>query len=161
VLLRESAADLAQSVCREALVRMRDGELEYRGDQAFQGWLFGAADLKLKNRVRQLSALARAFDNTPPGGDLEDGAVGEVGADTGPSPSAAVARAEYIDAFRAALAELDERQHECVRLFHFEGLSHAEIAARLDVTEGHSRTLLARALARLARLLRERGAHSA
>ena len=51
--------------------------------------------------------------------------------------------------------ELSEDEREIIRLFHMEGLSHREIARKRDIQEGHSRTLLSRALARLARLARQ------
>lgn len=156
VLERESAADLAQSVCREALERMRRGDLVYQGDAALEHWLFGAADLKVKNRLRHLAADKRAPD--PVGrGDADGAFIEELAQDPAGTPSAAIARGEDEASFRAALAQLDERQRLCVQLFHFEGLSHAALAERLGVTESHSRTLLARALARLARVLREGG----
>ena len=147
VLARESAADLAQSVCREALERLGRGDLEYRGEAALKQWLYGAADLKVKNRVRFYGADKRA------GGEVE--LESHCAPDAGPSPSVAVAREEERATFERALAQLEERQAEAVRLFHLEGCDHAEVARRLDVTPSHSRTLVARGLARLARVLRE------
>lgn len=148
VLARESAADLAQSVCREALERLRRGELEYRGEAALKQWLFGAADLKVQNRQRYWGAARRA---AAPGAAAVDPALLAASAD--PTPSADAARAESRAAFLRALEALDERQRVAVRLFHLEGRSHADVALSLGIGESHSRTLVARALARLARLL--------
>jgi RNA polymerase sigma-70 factor (ECF subfamily) len=156
VLARESAADLAQSVCREALEQIRRGALVYEGDEALRSWLYGAAELKVRNRLRRLGAAKRADDPAARGRGSED-PLDAIAFATDPTPSAAAVRGEDSERFRAALDRLDPRQRECVELFHLRDLSHAELAARLGVTEAHSRTLLARALARLAKELR-RGA---
>ena len=150
VLARESAADLAQSVCREALERIRSGALVYQGDEALRSWLYGAAELKVRNRLRHLGALKRAEDPAALG--RSEAPIDALASD--PSPSAAAERIEDSERFRLALTALEPRQRECVELFHLGGLSHAELAARLGITEVHSRTLLARALARLAREMR-------
>ncbi|MEZ6014374.1 MAG: sigma-70 family RNA polymerase sigma factor [Planctomycetota bacterium] len=149
VLARESAADLAQSVCREALERLQRGALEYRGEAELKQWLYGAADLKVKNRLRFYGAAKRA--------DEVHGAVGaEATAPAlGPTPSADYANAESRATFERALGALDERTERAVRMFHLEGRDHAEVARALGVSDSHSRTLVARGLARLARLLRE------
>ncbi len=147
-LLRvESASDLAQSVCREALDRIGRGALEYRGEAPLRQWLYGAADLKIKNRRRYYGA-----DGRDPG-RVATGDVERVPADD-PTPSVALGRHETQEAFQAALTNLSERDRRVVELFHFEGATHAEIAARLGIEESHSRTVLARSLARLAALLR-------
>jgi RNA polymerase sigma factor (sigma-70 family) len=54
-----------------------------------------------------------------------------------------------------AFARLAPRDQEIIGLVHEQQLPHREIALRLGIQEGHSRTLLARALARLARLAEE------
>ncbi|MEZ6015467.1 MAG: sigma-70 family RNA polymerase sigma factor [Planctomycetota bacterium] len=152
LLERESAADLAQSVCREALERLGRGELEYRGDAEMRKWLLGAADLKIRGRLRRYGAAKRGDvvrvddDAGPP--------LDELARARDPSPSHAAMGVEERAAFHAALARLDERQREVIQLFHFEGLTHAAIAARLGLEESHSRTLLARSLARLTQLMR-------
>ena len=48
---------------------------------------------------------------------------------------------------------LAEADREIVRLAFVEGLTHAQLAERLDCTEVNSRKRLSRALARLARLI--------
>lgn len=145
---RESATDLAQSVCREALERLRRGEIDHRGDSALRSWLLGAADLKIKNRARYFGAQKRGE-----GAPLHDVGLEQVQAHD-PSPSAALVLDEDRAAFRLALDQLDDRQREAVRLFHLEGKDHAAVAEELGITVNHSRTLVARALARLARHLR-------
>jgi RNA polymerase sigma-70 factor (ECF subfamily) len=59
---------------------------------------------------------------------------------------------EEAERFRRAFEELDGPEREVVALFHVEGLTHAEVAKRLGISETNSRERMARALARLARL---------
>src|SRR5262245_24710349 len=54
---------------------------------------------------------------------------------------------------RAALDELPEDERQVVRLAHFEGMTHSEIAERLDVPVGTVKSRSFRAHRRLARLL--------
>ena len=68
------------------------------------------------------------------------------------SPSRVAARREELERFEQAFAELDERGREVIELFHLDGLSHREIGERLGIDEAYSRTVLARAMARLARI---------
>src|SRR5262245_27798159 len=54
---RESCSDLVNSVCREVL---QDGnDFEYRGPEAFRGWLFAWARHKLQERTRYWHAEKR------------------------------------------------------------------------------------------------------
>ena len=57
VLARESISDLAQSVCREALMDAED--FEYRGEAEFRNWLFLQATRKILDRARYLKAQKR------------------------------------------------------------------------------------------------------
>ena len=63
---------------------------------------------------------------------------------------------EQIGLLEGAFDELPEDYREVILLFHVVGLSHREVAERMDRTEAATRNLLSRALARLSRLLRGR-----
>lgn len=139
---RESAADLAQSVCREVLVRLRDGRFVFRGEPEFRQWLFRAAVIKLVERARRGGAEARDPAREEPG--AADAAV-SLG-----TPSEVASFHEELERFRAAFATLPARAQEVISLKLVDGLSHGDVAARLGTTEGNSRVLLARALAQLA-----------
>ena len=54
-----------------------------------------------------------------------------------------------------AISALDEQAREIISLRFFNGLSHAEVAAVLDLKEGHVRVLQYRALKQLKKLLGE------
>ena len=142
---KESASDLAQSVCREVLERLADERLEYQGEAAFKQWLYQAALHKLQNRGRHYRADKRDAGReavTP----LEELAQAPTTA------SMHAIRNEESEQVRDAMARLPDRDRRIIELVHFEQKSHQEAAAELGITDAHSRVLLARALARLARL---------
>ncbi len=150
---RESAADLAQSVCREVLERLRDGRLRFQGEAQFRRWLYRAALMKMLSRHRYWLAARR---------DAGAGrhAQASTGSEAPPAalapepgtPSQEAAFHEELARFELAFAALPEPHREAIVLHHLEGLSHEEIAARKGFSASYSRALLSRALARLARL---------
>jgi len=151
---RETPDDLAQSVCREVLERLGSQRLVYRGEAAFRQWLYQAALHKVQNRRRYYRADRR---------DVAREVVADQHASSSRSPwgvflahlstpSQTLERREGLLQLERALAALTEPQREIIQLSRLEGLSHAVVAERLGVTESHSRVLLARAMARLARL---------
>ncbi len=150
---RESAADLAQSVCREVLQRLRDGRLRFQGEGQFRRWLYRAALMKMLSRHRYWQAAqrdARAERSVPaaPGST----AAGEACAIEPGTPSQEAAFREELERFERAFAALPETHREAIVLHHLDGLSHEEIAELKGFSPSYSRALLSRALARLARL---------
>lgn len=141
------AADLAQSVCREVLAHLRDGRLCFAGEPQFRQWLYRAAALKLWEHQRRRGRAAERA--APLASDSQ--ALGAPPA-AGDSPSEAAQLHEHLEAFVAAFARLEARQAQVFLWHHLHGLPHAEIAQRLGIEPSHSRTLLARALARLSAL---------
>jgi RNA polymerase sigma factor (sigma-70 family) len=77
----------------------------------------------------------------------------DVAASAGPSPLDRVLRAEMAERVAAALNALPPRYRVPVRLYHLDGLSHAKIAASLDVPVATVRSLVARARRKLVPLL--------
>ena len=160
---KESAADVVQSVCREVLERLRDERLEYRGEAEFRGWLYEAALLKIKSRRRYWAAERRDPKRERRGargsasGSGGGAALDELLPHQATTPSADAASAEEAERVRRRLDELPERYRRVIELAHLEDLSHREIAERLEITEGASRMLLSRALARLSSLVVEDG----
>ena len=147
---KESVADLAQSVCREVLERLRDERFEYRGEAQFVEWLQQAAVHKLQNRHRFYRAEKRdAGREVAPPADTATRAIEQL-AVTSSTPSRHAMQREVGEEVRAALQALSERDRQVIQWCHFEQKTHQEVAALLGVTESHSRVLLARALARLA-----------
>ena len=62
-----------------------------------------------------------------------------------------------LRALLAAVEGLAPEQRRLIRWIHADGLSHEEVATRLGVSEREVRAAVARAMARLARLLRDPG----
>lgn len=73
-------------------------------------------------------------------------------------PSSDVALAAVRQQVREALAELEETAREIVLLHYFSGLSHAEIAAALELTTAAVHGRLQRARQKLSELLAPSGA---
>jgi RNA polymerase sigma factor (sigma-70 family) len=70
------------------------------------------------------------------------------------TPSLHAMAQEQLERIEGAFARLPERSREVLLLARVDGLAHADIAARMGLTEPHARVLLSRALARLAQALR-------
>jgi RNA polymerase sigma factor (sigma-70 family) len=150
-LYRETASDVFAYVL--TLVRDRAAaedvtaaafERAYRRHATFdpkrgtrRAWLFGiarnAALDELRRRRRSAALLADPEDPDAPGPADE------------PDEEAAVRRA----AVRAALAHLDPRERELIALKFHAGLSNAEIARVLGVSESNAGTRVHRAVTRL------------
>ena len=81
------------------------------------------------------------------GGSRGSTAGGDTGREAGPA-AAAVAR-ESREMIRGAVAELDEHQRMAVELAFFEGLTHREIAERLETPLGTIKSRVRLGLARL------------
>jgi len=135
-LLRDRAA--AEDVTAAAFERAYRRQASYdarRGTR--RAWLFGiarnAALDELRRRRRSAALLVDPEDASGAGSSGDDG--GE----------AAVRRA----AVRAALAGLDPRDRELVALKFHAGLSNAEIARVLGVSESNAGTRVHRAVTRL------------
>jgi len=153
VRARESSSDLVQSVCREVLERLASDRFEYQGEAEFKPWLYKAAMLKIMNRHRFHTADKRDAGREQP---LESSRVGGRAAealqrDRG-SPSGDAMLAEDLARIERAFGRLKPAYQEVITLAYVDGLPHKDIAERLEITEAHSRVLLSRALARLARL---------
>lgn len=139
--VREESGDLVQSVVREALA---DFDRASRGGaSSFRAWLTVAARRKVQGRGRFWNRDRRSLERAVP---LADG--GNAGTD--PSPSRAAIAREDLERLERAFASLPPDWAEVVLLVRTQGLSHAEAARRLGRTESATRTMLSRALARLA-----------
>ena len=146
---RESSLDIAQSVCREALEDLAG--FEYRGEQGFRNWLLLHAERKIRDRGRFWSRLKRSAHAERPleGLDETDRRVHEQLRTLFTPSRDAVAR-EELERLEQAFRELPDDHRQVIVLVRVAGLSHAEVAREMDRTESATRTLLSRALARLA-----------
>jgi RNA polymerase sigma-70 factor (ECF subfamily) len=85
--------------------------------------------------------------------DASSRRLGQLLADSGPSPSNAADRNEQGVLLAGALSRLPEDYREVIALRNLEGLSHEEVAARMGRAVGAVRMLWLRALSRLRREL--------
>jgi RNA polymerase sigma-70 factor (ECF subfamily) len=159
VSAKESHSDLVQSVCRELFVQLGREGFEYQGEAQFKRWLYRAALRKIMNRQRFWLADRRdAGRERVPGAGTEGTTQSFAPIQVGASPSEEAVLREDLAHFEAAFARLPETHREVLQMAQVDGLSHKEIGERLGISEAHSRVLLSRALAKLARFGREKPA---
>jgi RNA polymerase sigma factor (sigma-70 family) len=154
---RETSLDLVQSVCREALEGL--DRFEYRGPDSFRNWLLRQAENKIRDRGRYwgrerrtarreagtVTALLAAGDEAELLSQLE----------TFCSPSRHASGREELLRAERCFARLPHDHREVILLARVIGLPHPEVAREMGRTPAATRTLLSRALARMATLLEE------
>ena len=149
VRAHESQSDLVQSVCREIL--QHSERFQHPGDGAFRRWLFTTALRKLSHRREFLNAERRdvgRLEEVQRLGSTDGALDGAFVTDTPPDHEALLR--EEMERIERALSALTPEYREVIRLARVEGLSRAEVAARMQRSEGSVRMLLHRALAALA-----------
>ncbi|MFO1054773.1 MAG: sigma-70 family RNA polymerase sigma factor [Planctomycetota bacterium] len=151
---KESLHDVVQSVCVEVL---RDAEdFEYRGEAPFRAWLFKQALHKIVNKNAFWGRDRRDVGRELAAGPAEDSGVGvDIAAlyATMGTPSRVLQAREAEAAFEKAFDQLPDDYREAITLHRLAGLSHAEIAEQMGRSEGATRNLVHRGLARLSLLL--------
>ncbi len=141
VRCRETAADLAQ----ETFVRMAQGAPE-AGEQNVRAYLFQIAhNLAIDHFRRQ---KRRPTVLMPPE-DLH------LHADEAPGAEQATAGRQRLDRLAKAVAELPPLTQEIFRRNRLQGLTYAEVARQLGISESSVQKRLARALAHAMRRRRE------
>jgi RNA polymerase sigma-70 factor (ECF subfamily) len=144
---REDSIDIAQSVVREALA---DVDRFSGGDDGLRAWLCKRAENKIRDRGRFWARQRR--DTTKETGQSDDP---ELTAAYGSllTPSRIAAGREELTRVERAFAQLSDDQRRVILLARVANLSHAEVALAMDRSEIATRSLLSRAIARLAVLL--------
>ena len=147
---RESSADLVQSACCH-FVQTLD-HFDYRGEEAFRGWLYTGVLNKLREHERDLRRQKRDPRREQP----LDAAGSQPG--RGPaalyasilSPSQAVMADEGVRRLEAVFDELPEHYREVLTLSRIARMGRAAIAEQMSCSEDSVRGLLRRALVELA-----------
>jgi RNA polymerase sigma factor (sigma-70 family) len=142
---REESQDLVQSVCREVLSEL-PRSAPRRG--SFRDWLLRAAENKIRDRWRYWRREKR-----DPAREIElDGTRADAEAELFDlfTPSRHAANREDLARLERAFCRLPPDQREVIVLARLRGWTHQRIAERMGRTELATRTLLSRALARLA-----------
>lgn len=149
---KETSQDLTQSVCRQVLENFE--RFDYRGEDSFRHWLLGQAENKIRDRQRFWHRNKRDQDREEGNAvALEAGGVrgaAPSGLQDMATPSRHVAGREELQRLEETFAELPEDFRTVIHLARMEGLSHKEISERMGKTVSATRSLLCRALARLA-----------
>ncbi len=150
---KESASDLAQSVCREVLQHM--DRFQYGGESGFKNWLYTTALRKIANRQAFYQAQrrdARREIQKPLGEEQRQSQLLAAYA-TICTPSQHAMAHEELARIEGAFEKLPEDYRDVICYSRILGLSHPEIAEAMERSEGAVRTLLSRALTRLAEVL--------
>ncbi|MBX3464287.1 MAG: sigma-70 family RNA polymerase sigma factor [Planctomycetes bacterium] len=143
-----TAPDLVQSVCREVLADLSG--FEFRGEGPFRAWLYTCAENKLREKARYHRAGKRDVAAVA---SLPEASTFLPVYRTLCTPSREVELREAIHRIEAAFDQLPADYREAVTLHKLCGLSHAEIAARMQRSEGAVRNLVYRGISRLALLV--------
>ena len=143
-----TAPDLVQSVCREVLEDL--GSFEFRGEAPFRHWLFVRAENKLREKHRYHGAEKRDHHKLAA---LPDATTAFSAYQTLCTPSKDLEVRETMRAVEAAFDQLPDDYREAITLHKLCGLSHAEIAERMNRSEGAVRNLVYRGISRLALLV--------
>ena len=147
---REASSDCAQ----DAMIRIWRGLENYRGDCAFESWVYRIAAnccmdwLRKKKRDRSVSMEPMKEQGFDP-------------ADTSPGTEDQVIAKDERRRLREAIALLPEDQREALVLTQLERVSYEEAARMLDTTEGTVKSRVNRAKARLREILSAGGELSA
>ncbi|CAN5712801.1 N/A [soil metagenome] len=140
-------ADVDDAVA-ETMRRALEGATRIRDGEPIRPWVIGIA-----KHVAMDVHRARARGATIRSDDSGDGA--DKVPDSSPSPFDRVAHAQDRKRLESALATLPGGMREALLLFHADGKSYAEIAARLRVPVGTVATWILRARRSLAESLAE------
>jgi RNA polymerase sigma-70 factor, ECF subfamily len=120
---RETAADAVQEAFVAAHLRWR----RVRRYDDPVGWIRRVAINKLRDGHRRRTRKERAIERLASSAQVPS---------PDPTADAASSRVEDADTTLAMLATLPKQQRLCIALFYVDGLSIAEIAAALDLSEG-------------------------
>jgi RNA polymerase sigma-70 factor (ECF subfamily) len=147
---REEAAELLQDVYLEVWRKVSRYDVG-RGTPV--AWLVTLTKSRAIDRLR-----ARASRGYQAANSLEVGTAAEM-ADSGPSPFETQADQELRIAVGAAVAGLPQAQQQAIELAYYEGLSHAEIALRLNQPLGTVKTRIKLGMSKLRDSLQRWGNH--
>lgn len=147
---RESPTDIVQSACREVLESLDSFDDFGDGELAFKKWLYRSTLRKLRDRRRFHRRLRRDAGREVHCGSESQWAPGTASR----TPSRAAIAEENRDLIHRAMTQLPQHYREVIQLSHLDGLPATEVSRRLGKSCVAVHSLLARALARLAQLLR-------
>jgi RNA polymerase sigma-70 factor (ECF subfamily) len=144
--VQADSCDVAQSVLRVLLES--DGRVAFQDEARLRGWLAAVT----RSRISRLTRRVRG----PGGGRWTGPPDEEQDASADDDPAVLAQRAEAIHRLKSAMDRLTHDERQVLVLREFEGLSFADVAARLGrPTADAARKAFDRACVRLDALLRE------
>lgn len=147
---REEAAELLQDVYLEVWRKVSRYDVG-RGTPV--AWLITLTKSRAIDRLRARTARGYRATNS-----LKAETAAQV-ADPGPSPLETQAEEELRSAVGAAVAGLPQSQQQAIELAYYEGLSHTEIATRLNQPLGTVKTRIKLGMSKLRESLQQWGHH--
>lgn len=150
---RETSLDLVHSVYREALEGIE--RIEYRGPESLRKWLLLRAEHKIRDRGKYWGRDKRALEREVLLSSLDEGATEHDALSSLATPSRCAIAREDLDRLERALEALPRDHRRVVLLARVGGFTHEEIASEIGRSPCATRTLLSRALARLALALED------
>jgi RNA polymerase sigma-70 factor, ECF subfamily len=145
---REEAAELLQDVYLEVWRKVSRYDVG-RGTPI--AWLITLTKSRAIDRLRARASRGYRATNS-----LEGGTATQV-ADPAPSPFETQADQELRTAIGAAVAGLPQSQQQAIELAYYEGLSHTEIATRLNQPLGTVKTRIKLGMSKLRESLHQWG----
>lgn len=142
---REEAAELLQEVYLEVWRKVARYDVG-RGTPV--AWLITLTRSRAIDRLRSRGARAQA-------GESLDGSSADQLADKSPGPFEAQADQELRHLVGSALSSLPPAQQQAIELAYYEGLTHMEIAARLNQPLGTVKTRIKLGMSKLREMLRD------
>jgi RNA polymerase sigma-70 factor (ECF subfamily) len=136
----EEAAELLQDVYLEVWRKVSHYDV---GRGTPMAWLVTLTKSRAIDRLRAKTTRGYRATNS-----LEAGTIAQV-VDPGPSPFETQADQDLRHAVRTALDGLPEAQQQPIELAYYEGLSHSEIAARLNQPLGTVKTRIKLGMSKL------------
>jgi len=142
---------IADELLQETFWQIWQSAPKYEEQGTATGWIFRIARNRSMDELRRQKARPKLDETTEP----VDAAVG-----AGLNQSSAETEAElHIDQEKVqrAISQIPIDQQDCLMLAYFEGLTHKEIAAQLELPIGTVKSRMRIGLEKLERLLRAEG----
>jgi RNA polymerase sigma-70 factor (ECF subfamily) len=145
---------IAEELAQEVFLRVYRSRETYRAEARFSTWLYRIATnlgVNYARDTRHERTASTIYLDEP---DQETGTSPDV-ADSTPGAEAAMLRRERLNAIRAHVLALPERQRTAVLMHKYEGMDYKQIGDVLKLSESATKSLLFRAYQTLREKLKE------
>ncbi|MEE8170702.1 MAG: RNA polymerase sigma factor [Phycisphaerae bacterium] len=142
---------LAEDVLQEILMTCCRAEGDTLPRDSLRGWLYRIARNRCIDQIRKMKPEVRlsAVRSAAPRG------MPRTLMDSATTPAARAVRQDHADLVQSAVDEMDGELRSVVIMHFYQGLSHADVAAALDLSVSGAKARVARAV----RVLRQRLRH--